>query len=90
MPRNFNTRVEVMFPIEAPELKARLLDEVLGLALADRARARRLQADGRYLRDEAGPGAPRSQQALIEAAARGRSTPRPPALRQVAPPMGES
>lgn len=81
MPRNFNTRVEVMFPVEAPELKARLGDEVLGLALQDTARARRLQADGRYLRDPAVPGAVRSQQALVESAVRGRPAPGPAALR---------
>jgi len=84
MPRNFNTRVEVMFPVEAPELKARLVDEVLGLALKDTARARRLQPDGRYLRAEAGPGAVRSQQALVEAA--GRQEPRPAVLRPVPSP----
>ncbi len=81
MPRNFNTRVEVMFPVEAPELKARLGDEVLGLALQDTARARRLQADGRYLRDPVEPGAVRSQQALVESAVRGRPAPGPAALR---------
>jgi polyphosphate kinase len=81
MPRNFNTRVEVMFPVEAPELKARLIDEVLGLALQDSVRARRLLADGRYVRAEAGPGAVRSQQALVAAA--GRQAPRPAVLRPV-------
>jgi polyphosphate kinase len=84
MPRNFNTRVEVMFPVEAPELKARLVDEVLGLALQDSARARRLQADGRYLRAEPGPGAVRSQQALVGAA--GRQLQRPAVLRPVPAP----
>ena len=29
MPRNFYRRVEVMFPIEAPELKRRILEEVI-------------------------------------------------------------
>ncbi|MBL0275163.1 MAG: polyphosphate kinase 1 [Anaeromyxobacter sp.] len=86
MPRNFNTRVEVMFPVEAPELKARLVDEVLGLALKDTARARRLQADGRYLRDPPAPGMVRSQQELVELATRGRPAPGPPALRVAPPP----
>jgi polyphosphate kinase len=89
MPRNFRTRVEVMFPVEAPALKARLVDEVLGLALSDTVRARRLQADGRYLRPEPGPGGVRSQQALVEAAARGRIPTHPPVLRQVAPVKSE-
>ena len=89
MPRNFNTRVEVMFPVEAPELKARVVDEVLGLALADTARARRLQPGGAYLRPEPPPGAVRSQQALLEAADRRRAV-RPPNLRQVAAAPAES
>lgn len=87
MPRNFNTRVEVMFPVEAPELQARLVDEVLGLALRDGARARRLLPDGRYVRAEGGPGAVRSQQALVEAAARQASRPAA-VLRPVPPPEG--
>jgi polyphosphate kinase len=87
MPRNFLTRVEVMFPVEAPELKARLVDEVLGLALQDRARARRLLADGTYQRPEGGEGAMRSQQTLVELATRASS--RPAALRAV-PPSAES
>ncbi|HZA14468.1 MAG TPA: polyphosphate kinase 1 [Myxococcaceae bacterium] len=49
MPRNFQRRVEVLFPMEDPALRARLLDEVLGLALKDTVKSRRLQRDGRYL-----------------------------------------
>jgi len=81
MPRNFNTRVEVMFPVEAPELRQRLVDEVLGLALQDTARARRLLPDGQYVRPEARPGAVRSQRALLEAAQ--RAPPRAAVLRPV-------
>ena len=50
MPRNFTRRVEVMFPIEDPALKARIVDEILTTELADRAKARRLSPDGRYER----------------------------------------
>ena len=38
MPRNFHRRVEVMFPVEAPDLKRRLLDEVIPILLGDNAR----------------------------------------------------
>ena len=41
MPRNFVRRIEVMFPIEDPALRERLLDEVLGTALRDNVKARR-------------------------------------------------
>ncbi len=68
MPRNFQRRIEVMFPILDPELRARILDQVLGLALRDNVKARRLQVDGTD-----GPGDPtqpplRSQAALIDSA----------------------
>ena len=48
MPRNFHRRVEVMFPIEAPELKQRILNEIVPAYLRDNTRARRLRADGVY------------------------------------------
>jgi polyphosphate kinase len=46
MPRNFFRRVEVMFPVLAPELVARILREILPVYLADNVRARRLDPDG--------------------------------------------
>jgi polyphosphate kinase len=50
MPRNFQRRVEVMFPVEDEGLRDRVVDEILGIALADNAKARRLLPDGSYLR----------------------------------------
>jgi polyphosphate kinase len=50
MPRNFFRRIEVMFPIEAPRLKARIVEEILPVVLADNVKARHLQADGSYVR----------------------------------------
>jgi polyphosphate kinase len=50
MPRNFHRRVEVMFPIEAPDLKRRVLKEILPTYLRDNTRTRILQADGKYYR----------------------------------------
>ncbi len=89
MPRNFHSRVEVMFPVEDRALKARVVSEILGLPLQDRTRARWLQADGSYRRAEGGPGAVRSQQALCEAALAGRGVTRPTVLRQAPAPRTE-
>jgi len=50
MPRNFLRRVEVMFPIEDPSLRDRLIKEILGISLADNVKARRLGPDGSYHR----------------------------------------
>ena len=73
MPRNFLRRVEVMYPVEDPALRARLLDEVLGLGLRDTVKARQLREDGEYVPVAAAEGALpplRSQVALAEAARR--------------------
>ncbi len=50
MPRNFDRRVEVLFPVEDKELKKRLIDEILAVTLLDDAKARILQSDGTYVR----------------------------------------
>jgi polyphosphate kinase len=50
MPRNFYRRVEVMFPIEAPDLRERILHEILPAHLMDNVKARILQSDGTYVR----------------------------------------
>jgi polyphosphate kinase len=46
MPRNFFRRVELMFPVLAPELSTRILKEILPVYLADNTRARQLDSDG--------------------------------------------
>jgi len=59
MPRNFRRRLEIMFPIEDPQLKRRLVDGILGVVLADNVKARELQPDGTYRRvAPARPGEP--------------------------------
>jgi polyphosphate kinase len=59
MPRNFRRRVEIMFPIEDPQLQRRLFDGILGVVLADNVKARELQSDGTYRRvPPAPPGTP--------------------------------
>jgi polyphosphate kinase len=55
MPRNLNRRVEVMFPVEDPENRARL-KEILEIYLRDNVKARELQADGTHTRLRPAPG----------------------------------
>ena len=50
MSRNLNRRVEVVCPVNDPELRAFLKDEVLQAYLRDNVKARLLRADGRYER----------------------------------------
>ena len=66
MTRNFARRIEVMFPIEDPIIKARILDEIVATYLADNQKARRLAADGTWSRADANGANPvRSQTALL-------------------------
>jgi len=59
MPRNFRRRVEIMFPIEDPNLRRRVVEGILGVVLADNVKARELQSDGTYRRvNPAAPGEP--------------------------------
>ena len=83
MHRNLHRRIEVLLPVEDRAIRTRLLDEVLGLALVDNVKARRLQPDGHYLHAEAGTPAVRSQTALLEAARRAAEPPPDPVFRQV-------
>jgi polyphosphate kinase len=71
MDRNLSRRVEVVFPVEQPELKRRLIDEVLAISLTDNCKARELLADGSYRRVAPAPGQPllRSQARFLEIAA---------------------
>jgi polyphosphate kinase len=50
MPRNLRGRVEVLFPIEDKELARTVREEILGVYLEDRPKARVLGADGVYRR----------------------------------------
>jgi polyphosphate kinase len=52
MPRNFFRRIEVMFPVIDPALKARIMEEILDIVLADNVKARVLRQDGAYVRVE--------------------------------------
>jgi polyphosphate kinase len=68
MPRNFFRRVEVMFPVLAPDLVTRILREIIPVYLADNVRARRLDPDGawRMLTPAAGQPARRCQCEFLE------------------------
>jgi polyphosphate kinase len=70
MPRNFYRRIELVFPVEDPELKARIATELLPVSLADNVKARRLLSDGTYERLNPGDGesAVRSQMLFHELA----------------------
>ncbi len=48
MPRNFQRRVEVMFPVEEPAAARRLVDEILGTLRHERARSWQLCPDGEW------------------------------------------
>jgi polyphosphate kinase len=61
MPRNFLRRVEVAFPIETPQLRENIINEVLPRFLDDRVKARELQPDGSYRRLKPEGPEPRSQ-----------------------------
>ncbi len=61
MPRNLDSRVELVTPVEDPELRAEMLD-MLELCFAENANAWELGADGRWARLAAGDGERRSVQ----------------------------
>ncbi|MFN4257978.1 MAG: RNA degradosome polyphosphate kinase, partial [Gemmataceae bacterium] len=71
MDRNLSRRVEVVFPVEQPDLKSRLIDEILAISLADNVKARELLPDGTYRRIQVAEGEEliRSQQRFLELAA---------------------
>ncbi len=68
MPRNFERRVEVMFPIESPAIKEKIVKEIVPTYLVDNARARIMQPDGTYVAAEQSDNSSfyRSQQMLMD------------------------
>jgi polyphosphate kinase len=56
MPRNFDRRVETVAPVNDPDIKRYLVDEVLNIYLRDNVKARRLLSDGKYEKLQAQPG----------------------------------
>src|SRR5439155_21993380 len=70
MDRNLSRRVEVMFPVEQPDLKQRLIEEILKTTLSDNVKARELLSDGSYRRVVPAAGEPRvrSQERFLQLA----------------------
>jgi polyphosphate kinase len=56
MPRNLDNRVEIIFPLDDPALRAQVRDGILGTQLRDTVKARELRADGSYQRVRPAPG----------------------------------
>jgi len=50
MPRNLDRRVETIFPVDSPEIKTRIVEEILAVQMRDNLKTRELQADGSYKR----------------------------------------
>ena len=68
MPRNLERRVEILFPVERPELKEKLL-HILQCQLKDNVKASVLQADGTYEKaDKRGKHMYQSQEAFCKEA----------------------
>jgi polyphosphate kinase len=65
MPRNFERRVEVMFPVEAENLRRRIIEEIIPTYLSDTSRTRILHPDGTYARLPASGDLPRRSQAQL-------------------------
>ena len=92
MPRNFQRRVEVMFPVEDPAIRARILEEVLGIGFKDNVKARQLTVDGTYLPPplQLDGQTVRSQAVQIEQARRSSEAKHlEPVIRHVASPVGD-
>ena len=58
MTRNFFRRVEVLFPIHDPELRKRIVDEIVPTYLGDNEDARMLQPNGTYVHSPRPEGTP--------------------------------
>lgn len=72
--------MEVVFPIEQPDLKKRVIDEILAYTMADNVKARELMPDGSYRKVvlKEGETPLRSQSRFMEIADRKAATPPEP------------
>jgi polyphosphate kinase len=66
--RNFDERVETLFPVEDPDIKSAIIKDILNIHLKDNVKAGRLLCDGTYERVMPSPGEKKlnSQEWLIE------------------------
>ncbi|HTS63054.1 MAG TPA: polyphosphate kinase 1 [Candidatus Acidoferrales bacterium] len=74
MPRNLNRRVEVLFPVDDPDFREQIRDEILTDYLRDNVKARRMLPDGTYKRVARAEGQPHwnSQEVLLGNVPKGR------------------
>ncbi len=81
MPRNFDRRVETLFPVEDPALVRRVRDEILATYLADNLKSHVMAADGSYAKQRPADGqaALSAQDWLIARAASAAELPPGPA-----------
>lgn len=79
MPRNLDRRVEAFFPIEAPDAKRRVVQEIYENTVRDNVKRRELQPDGTYRRVSRKPGDKplRSQTLFLEYESQVREDPKP-------------
>ncbi len=75
MNRNLSRRVEIVFPVEDPELRRRVVEEILLVRARDTSAARRLNRDGSYTRVRAKRGERQDSQAWFMARALGENAP---------------
>ncbi len=89
MPRNFFRRVEAVFPVDDPDLRRRLVEDLLPIELRDNEDACELQPDGSYLppRRTAGEESFRAQKYFMAAATLRRAAP-PAVSVAITPPPG--
>ena len=73
MQRNFYRRIEVVFPVEDPAIRDRIINQILATLLADNTKASFLGADGNYTRRATKKDEQRSSQAEFMALALGES-----------------
>jgi len=88
MTRNLSRRVEVIFPVEDPALKQRLIEEVIGTFKWDNLKARAIQANGLHEPASSNPEKTnRAQSRFMELALKAHSTdkkvPTKPAIRLI-------
>lgn len=65
MQRNLYRRVETCFPVNNPDLRARVIEECLDIPLSDNVQAWLLQGDGAWVRSIPGDDPPRSAQEVL-------------------------
>lgn len=68
MDRNLSRRVEVVFPVDPPDLKQRIIKDILNICLSDNTKARELLPDGTYQRVRRDGAVVRSQERFLEIA----------------------